>query len=93
MRAFYLNYNKCQTLSGKLSQSYYCELLGITDKDLLTAEYALGGLLINIFVSQYIYYISDKEQLIAEVQKVINQWNTEKQKCMKMILYVGGIYF
>lgn len=33
MRAFYLNYKKCQTLSGKLSWSHYCELLSITDKD------------------------------------------------------------
>lgn len=49
-----------------------------TDKDALTAEYALGGLSSNIFASQYIYYIPDKEQLIAEVQKVISQWNSEK---------------
>ena len=33
MRAFYLNYEKCQTLSGKLSWSHYCELLCISDKD------------------------------------------------------------
>ena len=33
MRAFYLAYPKCQTLSGKLSWSHYCELLIITDPD------------------------------------------------------------
>ncbi len=33
MRAFYLNYEKCQTVSGKLSWSHYCELLCISDKD------------------------------------------------------------
>ena len=33
MRAFYLNYEKCQTLSGKLNWSHYCELLSISDKD------------------------------------------------------------
>ena len=36
MRLFYLNYpdfQKCQTLSGKLSWSHYCELLSITDPD------------------------------------------------------------
>ncbi len=49
-----------------------------TDKDALTAEYALGGLSNNIFASKYTYYIPDKEQLIAEVEKVINKWN-EKQ--------------
>ena len=33
MRAFYLIYQKCQTLSGKLSWSHYCELLSISDKN------------------------------------------------------------
>lgn len=49
-----------------------------TDKDALAAEYALGGLSSNIFASKYTYYIPDKEQLIAEVEKVINQWNGDK---------------
>lgn len=46
-----------------------------TDKDALTAEYALGGLSSNIFASKYTYYIPDKEQLIAEVEKVIKMWH------------------
>ncbi len=33
MRAFYLNYEICHTLSGKLNWSHYCELLSISDKD------------------------------------------------------------
>ena len=33
MRQFYLTYQKCQTLSGKLSWSHYCELLTIADPD------------------------------------------------------------
>lgn len=33
MRAFYLTYQKCQTSSGKLSWSHYCELLSISDED------------------------------------------------------------
>lgn len=33
MRAFYLAYPICQTLSGKLSWSHYCELLSISDLD------------------------------------------------------------
>lgn len=49
-----------------------------TDKDALAAEYALGGLSSNIFASKYTYYIPDKEQLIAEVEKVISQWNEDK---------------
>ena len=32
-RQFYLTYEKCQTLSGKLSWSHYCELLSISDAD------------------------------------------------------------
>jgi len=45
-----------------------------TDKDALTAEYALGGLSNNIFASKYTYYIPEKEQLIAEVEKIIKRW-------------------
>ena len=33
MRAFYIAYEKCQTLSGKLTWSHYCELLSISDVD------------------------------------------------------------
>ena len=33
MRAFYLTYQKCQTVSGKLSWSHYCELLSISDEN------------------------------------------------------------
>lgn len=32
MRKFYLSYPICQTLSGKLSWSHYCELLSISDE-------------------------------------------------------------
>lgn len=33
MRAFYLNYEKCQSLTGKLTWTHYCELLSISDTD------------------------------------------------------------
>jgi predicted nuclease of restriction endonuclease-like (RecB) superfamily len=33
MRAFYLAYEKCQTPSGKLAWSHYCELLTISDEN------------------------------------------------------------
>lgn len=33
IRVFYLNYDICQTVSGKLNWSHYCELLSISDKD------------------------------------------------------------
>ena len=38
-------------------------------------EYALGGLSNNIFASIYTYYIPNKEQLISEVEKVLNNEN------------------
>ena len=33
MRAFYLNYENCQSVIGKLPWTHYCELLSISDKD------------------------------------------------------------
>ncbi len=42
-----------------------------TDKDSLTAEYALGGLSNQIFASKYTLCLPNKEQLIAEVEKML----------------------
>lgn len=50
-----------------------------TDKDSVAAEYALGGLSNNIFASRYVSYIPNKEQLIAQVEAVLKEWN-EKEK-------------
>ena len=51
-----------------------------TDKDSVAAEYALGGLSNNIFASRYVSYIPNKEQLIAQVEAVLNEWhNSEKE--------------
>lgn len=36
-------------------------------------EYALGGLENNVFASTYTYYISNKEQLINEVEKAMEK--------------------
>ena len=33
MRKFYMEFQICQTVSGKLTWSHYCELLGISDKN------------------------------------------------------------
>ena len=49
-----------------------------TDKDSVAAEYALGGLSNNIFTSRYISYIPNKEQLIAQVEEVLDQWHDKK---------------
>ncbi len=49
-----------------------------TDKDALTAEYALGGLSNNIFASKYTLYIPKKETLIAELAKVLNDFENSE---------------
>lgn len=48
-----------------------------TDKDSITAEYALGGLSNQIFASRYILYMPDKEQLISQVENVLDLWNKD----------------
>ena len=51
-----------------------------TDKDGVAAEYALGGLSNNIFASRYVYYIPDKEELIAQVEAVLKAWHEQNKK-------------
>lgn len=46
-----------------------------TEKDSITAEYALGGLSNNIFASRYVLYMPNKEQLIAQVEEVLKKWH------------------
>ena len=50
-----------------------------TEKDSITAEYALGGLSNNIFASRYVLYMPDKEQLIAQVEAVLKKWHEQNQ--------------
>jgi predicted nuclease of restriction endonuclease-like (RecB) superfamily len=45
-----------------------------TDKNGVDAEYALGGLTNNIFASRYVYYIPNKEELIAQVEEFLKEW-------------------
>lgn len=49
-----------------------------TEKDSITAEYALGGLSNNIFASRYVLYMPNKEQLIAQVEAVLKRWHGEE---------------
>ena len=51
-----------------------------TEKDSITAEYALGGLSNNIFASRYVLYMPNKEQLIAQVEAVLEEWHKQKHK-------------
>lgn len=50
-----------------------------TEKDSITAEYALGGLSNNIFASRYVLFMPDKEQLIAQVEAVLEKWHEKEE--------------
>jgi hypothetical protein len=61
------------------------------DKDSIAAEYALGGLSNNLFVSRYISYIPNKGQLITQIEAVLNEWNKvekEQQKKRRDVLQI-----
>ena len=46
-------------------------------KNEITMEYALGGMSNRLFASTYTYYISNKEELINEIEKVLNKSENE----------------
>lgn len=74
----YLNY-----YAAEINDEHDNPPIGIilcTDKDSIAAEYALGGLSNNIFASRYVSYIPDKEQLIAQVEAVLNEWHKQENK-------------
>jgi len=48
-----------------------------TDKDSVTAEYALGGLENNIFASRYVLYMPNKEQLVRQIENVLENWHKD----------------
>lgn len=51
-----------------------------TEKDSITAEYALGGLSNNIFASRYVLVMPNKEQLIAQVEAVLEKRGKDADK-------------
>ena len=77
------------TPSDIIKDPYVFEFLGLpedkppigiilcSDKDSITAEYALGGLSNNIFASRYVLYMPNKDQLIAQVENVLKKWHKE----------------
>ena len=74
----YLNYFKAEVMQP--DDNPPIGIILCTDKDSIAAEYALGGLSNNIFASRYVSYIPNKEQLIAQVEAVLNEWhNSEKE--------------
>lgn len=69
----YLNY-----YAAEVNDEFDNPPIGIilcTDKDSVSAEYALGGMTNNIFASRYVYYIPNKDQLIAQVEAVLQSWH------------------
>ena len=50
-----------------------------TDKGNFDVQYALGGLSNNIFASKYVLYMPNKEQLIAEVERVVKNWDKKEE--------------
>jgi predicted nuclease of restriction endonuclease-like (RecB) superfamily len=65
----YLNY-----YAGEINDEGDQKPIGIVlcaDKHDVMAEFALGGLENTIFASHYVYYIPNKEQLIAEVKSLL----------------------
>ena len=74
----YLNY-----YAAEVNDEYDNAPIGIilcTDKDSVSAEYALGGMTNNIFASRYVSYIPKKEQLIAQVEAVLKDWHEKENK-------------
>ncbi len=74
----YLNY-----YAEEVNDEYDNPPIGIilcTDRDNVAAEYALGGLSNNIFASRYVQYIPDKNELQAQVEAVLSEWNTRERK-------------
>ena len=69
----YLNYYE-----QIINDEYDNKPIGIilcAEKDNVLMEFALNGISNNVFASTYTYYIPDKEQLINEVEKVLNEEN------------------
>lgn len=72
----YLNYYASEVNDG--DDNPPIGIILCTEKDSLTAEYALGGLSNNIFASRYVLYMPDKEQLVAQVEAVIGRLHDDK---------------
>ncbi|MBQ6019693.1 MAG: DUF1016 family protein [Clostridia bacterium] len=68
----YLNYYAAEI--NEPSDNPPIGIILCTDKNNVTAEYALGGLSNHIFASTYTYIMPEKEQLIAKVEAVLERW-------------------
>lgn len=86
MRAFYQTYQKCQTLSGKLTWSHYCELLSIQDADkrsFYEKECENSNWSVRELKPKYTYCIPNKQELIEQVEAVLNNFHNKEQQEIK----------
>ena len=73
----YLNYYASEV--NDLDDNPPIGIILCTEKDSITAEYALGGLSNNIFASRYVLYMPNKEQLIRQVENVLKKWHKKEK--------------
>ena len=50
-----------------------------TEKNEVSAEYALGGLSNNVFSSRYILYMPNKDLLVEQVEDVLGKWHRKEE--------------
>lgn len=67
----YLNYYKTEVNTADDNPPVGIILCKTSKK--IVAEYALGGLSNQVFASNYVYYIPEKEQLINEIKQLLEQ--------------------
>lgn len=73
----YLNYYAAEV--NELGDNPPIGIILCTDKENVSAEYALGGLSNNIFASTYTDVIPEKEKLIAQVEAVLEKWGEKEE--------------
>lgn len=72
----YLNYYRTE-----INEADDNEPIGIilcAAKNEIVAEYALGGLNNQIFASKYVYYLPNKDELVGQVQRAIENYDEEE---------------
>jgi predicted nuclease of restriction endonuclease-like (RecB) superfamily len=74
----YLNYYKTE-INDTDDNPPVGIILCKTSRDIV-AEYALGGLSNQVFASNYVYYIPEKEALVNEVKALLAQENDENNE-------------
>lgn len=73
----YLNYY--ETEINDIEDNKPIGIILCAKKDNVVAEYSLGGINNNLFASNYTYFMPNKEELIAQVEKVIKENEEEKE--------------